>query len=64
MRYDTVIFDLDGTLLNTIDDLADGVNYCMRKFGLKEHSVDQVRQFVGNGIRKLMERGRRNPSGI
>ena len=56
MRYDTVIFDLDGTLLNTIDDLADGVNYCMRKFGLKEHSVDQVRQFVGNGIRKLMER--------
>ena len=51
MKYDTVIFDLDGTLLNTIDDLADGVNYCMRKFGLKEHSVDQVRQFVGNGIR-------------
>lgn len=56
MRYDTIIFDLDGTLLNTIDDLADGVNYCMRRFGLPEHSVEEVRQFVGNGIRRLIER--------
>jgi len=64
-KYNTVIFDLDGTLLNTLEDLADGVNYCMRKFGCPERTLDEVRQFVGNGIRKLMERavpmGIKNP---
>lgn len=63
--YNTVIFDLDGTLLNTLDDLADAVNYVLRKFGWKEHTVEQVRSHVGNGIRKLMERsvpdGKHNP---
>lgn len=52
--YDTVIFDLDGTLLNTIEDLADAVNYVQEKYNIEKHSVDSVRQHVGNGIRNLM----------
>lgn len=63
--YNTVIFDLDGTLLNTIEDLADAVNYVQEKYGIEKHSVDLVRQHVGNGIRKLMIRsvplGEENP---
>lgn len=55
-KYDTIIFDLDGTLLNTLEDLTDGVNYCMRKFSCPERTLEEVRQFVGNGIRKLVER--------
>ena len=51
-----ILFDLDGTLLDTLDDLADAVNAVLRKFGLKERTREQVRHFVGNGIRKLMER--------
>ena len=54
--YSTYIFDLDGTLLNTIEDLANGVNHAMREYGMPEHSVDDVRRFVGNGVRMLMER--------
>ena len=56
MKYEAVIFDLDGTLLNTIDDLADGVNYAMREFGFPTHSVDRVRQMVGNGVLNLVKR--------
>lgn len=55
-KYDTVIFDLDGTLLNTLEDLCDSVNVIMRKYGYPEHSLGQIRGFVGNGIQKLMER--------
>lgn len=51
----TVIFDLDGTLLDTLGDLANSVNYALRTHQLKERSVDEVRQFLGNGIRYLME---------
>ena len=54
-RYDTVVFDLDGTLLNTLDDLADAVNYVMRMNHYPERTVDEVRHFVGIGIRRLME---------
>lgn len=54
--YNTVIFDLDGTLLNTIDDLADAVNYVQEKYAWEVHTVDTVRQNVGNGIRNLMKR--------
>lgn len=54
--YNTVIFDLDGTLLNTIDDLADAVNYVQRQFGWEIHTVDIVRKHVGNGIRNLIKR--------
>ena len=56
MNYNTFIFDLDGTLLNTLDDLTASTNYALRSVGLKEHSVEEVRQMVGNGIRKLIER--------
>ena len=56
MPYTTYIFDLDGTLLNTLQDLAASVNYAMRQHGMPEHSVDDIRRFVGNGVRLLMER--------
>ena len=56
MRYHTYIFDLDGTLLNTLDDLTASTNYAMRAFGLPIHRREEVRAFVGNGVRKLIER--------
>ena len=56
MKYDTFIFDLDGTLLNTLLDLANSVNYALRHHAMPEHSTDAVRRMVGNGVRKLMER--------
>ena len=56
MKYNTYIFDLDGTLLDTLQDLAASVNYALRKHGMPEHSIDDVRRFVGNGVRLLMER--------
>lgn len=56
MKYSTYIFDLDGTLLNTLTDLAASCNYALRVHGMPEHSVDDVRRFVGNGVRVLMER--------
>ena len=54
--YDAVLFDLDGTLLNTLDDLTDGVNHTMRTFGYPLHESTAVRDFVGNGVRTLIER--------
>lgn len=64
-KYSTVIFDLDGTLLDTLEDLHTSLNYTMTLFGLPEHSLDEVRQYVGNGVVKLMERavpgGQKNP---
>ena len=56
MKYQTYIFDLDGTLLDTLGDLAASVNFALRTHGMPEHSVDDVRRFVGNGVRKLMQR--------
>lgn len=53
--YNTVIFDLDGTLLNTIEDLADSVRYVQNKFGWEIHSTDTVKNHVGNGIRNLIK---------
>ena len=65
MKYSTYIFDLDGTLLDTLADLAAAVNYALRQHGMPEHTIDDVRRFVGNGVRKLMERaipdGEKNP---
>lgn len=51
-----VIFDLDGTLLNTIADLAAATNYALMQFGYPSHETDEYRYFVGNGINKLFER--------
>ena len=65
MRYETVIFDLDGTLLNTLDDLMDACNYALGQVGAPARTRDEVRAFVGNGLGRLMELalpgGRTNP---
>ena len=62
---DTIIFDLDGTLLNTLEDLSDSVNYALKHFGFPERTIEEIRSFVGNGAAKLIERaipnGKDNP---
>lgn len=55
-KYKTYIFDLDGTLLSTLADLAASTNYALRTHHMPERSLDEVRRFVGNGVKKLMER--------
>lgn len=64
-KYKTYIFDLDGTLLSTLADLAASTNYALRTHHMPERSIDEVRRFVGNGVKKLMERaipdGLKNP---
>lgn len=54
MKYSTIIFDLDGTLLDTLQDLANATNYALGKHGLPLRTTDEVRRFVGNGIRTLI----------
>lgn len=56
MKYKAAIFDMDGTILNTLEDLWGATNYMLRVSGYPERTLDEVRQFVGNGIRKLIER--------
>lgn len=56
MEYKTYIFDLDGTLLDTLHDLWVSCNYALRENGMPERTLDEVRRFVGNGVKKLMER--------
>ena len=56
MKTELVIFDLDGTLLDTIGDLAAASNHMLRLRGLAEHTLDDYRRFVGNGILRLVER--------
>lgn len=51
----TVLFDLDGTLLDTLQDIADSVNYAMKEMGFPTKTLEEVRQSVGNGIQKLIE---------
>ena len=51
-----VIFDLDGTLLNTLNDLADSVNYALTYYGMPVRTLEEVRSFVGNGIGMLIKR--------
>lgn len=55
-QYSTYIFDLDGTLLDTIQDLATSVNYALSQCRMPERTLDEVRRFVGNGVRLLMIR--------
>lgn len=52
--YQTVLFDLDGTLLNTLDDLADAVNATLSTHGYPVRTIEEIRRFVGNGIRSLV----------
>ncbi len=64
-KYEAVIFDLDGTLLNTLEDLMDSVNYALRTCGMQEKSYEEIRRSVGNGIERLLElvvpNGSKNP---
>lgn len=55
MKYKLAIFDMDGTILNTLDDLADSMNHCLRVYGLAERSLQEIRMFLGNGIHWLVE---------
>jgi len=54
MKYNTVIFDLDGTLLNTLDDLRDSLNEILMQKGYVPKSIEDVKRFVGNGVRNLV----------
>lgn len=56
VNYDLAIFDMDGTILDTLEDLYNAANYALHKNGLPLRTKDEVRFFVGNGIRKLIER--------
>ena len=56
MMLDTIIFDLDGTLLNTLEDLKDSVNFALERSNLPLRNINEIRAFVGNGIRLLVER--------
>lgn len=65
IRYDAVVFDLDGTLLDTLADLTNSANAMMRQFGMPQRTTDEIRSFVGNGIRRLIQQivpgGEENP---
>ena len=56
MKYKTAVFDMDGTILDTLSDLADAMNYELCKNGMPVRTIDEIRRFVGNGIQKLIER--------
>ena len=64
-EVNTVLFDLDGTLLDTLQDLTNSTNAAMEKMGFAPHTLDEVRRFVGNGIGNLIARsipgGKENP---
>ncbi|MBR6727818.1 MAG: HAD hydrolase-like protein, partial [Clostridia bacterium] len=55
-KYKLALFDMDGTILDTLEDLTDATNVIMEQYGYPTHSIDAVRTFVGNGLRKLVER--------
>ncbi len=57
MKRKIVIFDMDGTVLDTLEDLKNGLNFALRTCGYPERSREEVRSFVGNGAKKLIERG-------
>ncbi len=56
MKIETVVFDLDGTLLNTLDDLRDSVNHVLESHGMPPRTLPEIRSFVGNGIPALIRR--------
>lgn len=56
MKYNTILFDLDGTLLYTLEDLTDSLNHTLALYHKETHPIENVRRFVGNGLKKLVER--------
>lgn len=56
MKYNLAIFDMDGTILSTLDDLCDSTNVILKRHGWPLHTVEEIRFMVGNGLKKLMER--------
>ena len=55
-KYNTIIFDLDGTLLNTLEDLKDSLNHTLTKHDFPTRTLEEVRRFVGNGVKTLIRR--------
>ena len=56
MKYELIVFDMDGTILDTLEDLKNSMNHTLRLHNMPERTLDEIRSFVGNGIRKLIER--------
>lgn len=56
MKYELIVFDMDGTILDTLEDLKNSMNYTLKLYNMPERTLDEIRSFVGNGIRKLIER--------
>ena len=56
MKYKLIIFDMDGTILDTLEDLKNSMNHALRLHNMPERTLDEIRSFVGNGIRTLIER--------
>jgi len=56
MKIKAVLFDLDGTLVNSLSDLADSVNFALKEFGFPTHETEKFKYFVGDGMQKLVER--------
>ncbi|MBM4463599.1 MAG: HAD-IA family hydrolase [Chloroflexi bacterium] len=56
MRYRAVLFDLDGTLLDTLEDIADSVNAVLDRLGLRQHSLEAYKRFIGDGVQELANR--------
>ena len=56
MKYKLAIFDMDGTILNTLDDITDSTNYTLRTYGMPEHPAEIIKSFLGNGTRHLIEK--------
>ena len=66
MKFNTIIWDLDGTLMDTLQDLMNSVNYALDKHGMPVRTYKEIRSFVGNGVKRLLELsvpdGLNNPS--
>ena len=55
MKIEGIVFDLDGTLIDTLDDLMDSVNFALAKYNFSARNLDEIRSFVGNGVKRLVD---------
>lgn len=55
MKYELIVFDMDGTILDTLEDLKNSMNYTLKLHNMPERTLDEIRSFVGNGIHRLIE---------